>query len=173
MAATTEALARGRRLHLRYWVPTRDEETSRDVDPVRLFTGGGATYLSGWCLQVEALRTFRLDRVLEATVLHTAAQIHDEARPASLDTQVFTPDPSDPIITLELEPAARWVADYHPCEEVVERGDGGLVVRLRTRDDGWVRRLALGLAGSGRVVDPPELAQLVTRSASDTLAAYG
>jgi proteasome accessory factor C len=173
MAATTDALARGRRLHLRYWVPTRDEETSRDVDPVRLFTGGGATYLSGWCLRVDALRTFRLDRVLEATVLDAEAQVHDEARPASLDTQVFTPDPSDPIITLELEPAARWVADYHPCEEVVERGDGGLVVRLRTRDEAWVRRLALGLAGSGRVVEPPELAALVTRTASDTLAAYG
>jgi proteasome accessory factor C len=172
MSAATDALARGRRVHLRYWVPARDEETTRDVDPVRLFTGDGSTYLSGWCLQVDAMRTFRLDRVLEATVLDVAAQAHDDARAATPDTQVFTPDPSDRLVTLEVDPAARWVADYHPCEEVVERGDGGLIIRLRTRDDGWVRRLALGLAGNGRVVDPPELANLVTRSAQEALTAY-
>jgi proteasome accessory factor C len=172
MSAVTDALASGRRLHLTYWVPARDEATERDVDPVRLFTGDGASYLSGWCHLVEALRTFRLDRVLEATVLDVAAEVPEEARHYSLDTQLFTPDPSDRLVTLELDPAARWVADYHPCEEVVERVGGGLVVRLRTRDDGWVRRLALGLAGNGRVVDPPELADLVAGSARDTLAQY-
>jgi proteasome accessory factor C len=172
MMAAKDALARGRRLHLRYWVPARDEETERDVDPIRLFTGDGATYLSGWCLQVDAMRTFRLDRVLEATVLDAAAQPHDDARVSSPDERVFTPDPSDPLVTLDLDPAVRWVADYYPCEEVEERGDGGLVVRLRTRDTHWVRRLALGLAGYGRVIDPPDLADLVTRSAHDALSAY-
>jgi proteasome accessory factor C len=173
MAALTAGLAEGRRLHLRYWVPARDEETERDVDPVRLFTGDGATYLSGWCLQVDALRTFRLDRILAATVLDTPAEVHADARGGSPDPKVFTPDPGDRLVTLEVDPAARWVADYYPCEEVLERGDGGLVVRLRTRDDGWIRRLALGLAGSGRVVDPPELADLVVSSARETLLGYG
>jgi proteasome accessory factor C len=173
MAATTAAVAKHRRIHLRYWVPARDEETERDVDPVRLFTGDGATYLSGWCLQVDAMRTFRLDRVLAATVLDVAAEPHDDARTASPDPKVFTPDPGDRLVTLEIDPAARWVADYYPCEEVVERGDGGLVVTLRTRDDDWIRRLALGLAGSGRVVDPPELAELVERFARETLLGYG
>jgi proteasome accessory factor C len=172
MTATTAALADGRRIHLRYWVPARDEETERDVDPVRLFTGGGATYLSGWCLQVDALRTFRLDRILTASVLDVAAEVHEGARGASPDPKVFTPDPGDRLVTLEIDPAARWVADYYPCEEVIERGDGGLVVKLRTRDDGWIRRLALGLAGSGRVVDPPELAELVLSSARETLLGY-
>jgi proteasome accessory factor C len=171
--AVTDALARGRRLHLSYWVPARDEATERDVDPVRLFSGDGATYLRGWCRQVDALRTFRLDRVLAATVLDVPAEVPEDARDSSPDTQVFTPDPGDRLITVELDPAARWVADYYPCEEVMERGDGGLIVRLRTRDDGWVRRLALGLAGIGRVVDPPDLADLVARSASETLSAYG
>jgi proteasome accessory factor C len=173
MAATTAGLADGRRLHLRYLVPARDEVTERDVDPVRLFTGDGATYLSGWCLRVDALRTFRLDRIIDATVLDVAAEVHEDARGASPDPKVFTPDPGDRLVTLEIDPAARWVADYYPCEEVIERGDGGLVVKLRTRDDGWIRRLALGLAGSGRVVDPPELAELVLRSAHDTLLGYG
>jgi proteasome accessory factor C len=172
MSAVTDALARGRRLHLRYWVPARDEATERDVDPVRVFTGQGASYLSGWCRQVDDLRTFRLDRVLEATVLDVAAEVPDDARHRAIDSGLFTPDVSDRLVTLDLDAAARWVADYHPCEEVVERGDGGLTVRLRTWDDGWVRRLALGLAGSGRVVDPPELVELVDTAAKDALSGY-
>jgi proteasome accessory factor C len=46
------------------------------------------------------------------------------------------------------------------------------VVRLRARDDAWIRRLALGLAGHGRVTDPPEVAADVRVSAAATLAGY-
>ena len=35
----------GRRLHLRYYVPGRDEATERDVDPMRLLVVEGQTYL--------------------------------------------------------------------------------------------------------------------------------
>jgi proteasome accessory factor C len=75
-------------------------------------------------------------------------------------------------VTFSLDPPARWFADYYPCEEVAERGDGGLIVRLRVRDGAWVRRLALGLAGFGRVTDPPELATEVRDVAISALAAY-
>ena len=46
------------------------------------------------------------------------------------------------------------------------------MVQLRVHDDAWVRRLALGLAGLGRVVDPPELAAEVRDVAAAALAAY-
>jgi proteasome accessory factor C len=85
---------------------------------------------------------------------------------------LFVPADDDRRVTFDLDPAARWVADYYPCDEVRERGDGGLLVTLRTRDDAWVRRLALGLAGHGRVVDPPEVAADVRHAASAALAGY-
>jgi proteasome accessory factor C len=168
----TEALARGRRLHLRYWVPARDEATERDVDPIRLFTTDGRAYLAGWCYRVDDLRTFRLDRVLEANVLDIPVDVPDETRRRALDAGLFTPAPGDPLVTFSLDPAARWVADYYPCEEVSERGDGGLIVTLRVEDQAWVRRLALGLAGLGRVTHPPELAQEVRDVAIAALGAY-
>jgi proteasome accessory factor C len=168
----TDALARGRRLHLRYWVPARDEATERDVDPLRLFTTEGVVYLAGWCYRVDDLRTFRLDRVLEASILDEQVDVPDETRQRAFDAGLFTPSADDPLVTISLDPAARWVADYYPCEEVGERGDGGLVVRLRVHDPGWVRRLALGLAGVGRVLDPPELAAELQDVAAATLAAY-
>ena len=53
--------------------PGRDEATERDVDPMRLLVVEGRTYLEGWCLRAEAVRLFRLDRVLALTVLDQAA----------------------------------------------------------------------------------------------------
>ncbi len=58
------ALAAGRRVHLSYYVPGRDEATERDVDPMRLLVVEGRTYLEGWCRRAEGVRLFRLDRVL-------------------------------------------------------------------------------------------------------------
>jgi proteasome accessory factor C len=168
----TDALARSRRVHLRYWVPARDEATERDVDPIRLFTSDATAYLSGWCHAVEDLRTFRLDRVLEATLLDEPAHVPDDVRARAFDAELFTPSSEDRLVTLSLDPAARWAADYYQCDEIEERGDGGLVVKLRARDDAWIRRLALGFAGVATLTDPPELAQEVRDAAVAALASY-
>jgi proteasome accessory factor C len=172
ITAVSDALARGRRLRLRYWVPARDEATERDVDPLRLFTSDGSAYLKGWCHAVGDLRTFRLDRVLEIEVLDQPIDVPDETRQRALSNDLFTPSPEDTLVTISLDPPARWVADYYPCEQVEERDDGGLVVRLRVHDNAWVRRLALGLAGVGRVTDPPALAAEIRDVAIATLGAY-
>jgi proteasome accessory factor C len=172
VTTATDALARGRRLHLRYWVPARDEATERDVDPLRLFTTDGLAYLKGWCYRVDDLRTFRLDRVLEATMLDQPVDVPEAARKLAHDSELFTPAPDDRLVTFSLDPVARWVADYYPVEDVAERGDGGLIVRLRVHDDAWLRRLALGLAGVARVTDPPELAEQVRAAAVAALASY-
>jgi proteasome accessory factor C len=172
VAAVRDALARGQRLHMTYWVPARDEATERDVDPIRMFTSDGAAYLVGWCYRVDDVRTFRLDRVVAVAPTGDTVDVPDEVRQRGLDSALFSPAADDRVVTIELDPAARWVADYYPCEEVVEAAGGGLVVRLRARDDEWVRRLALGLAGYGRVVDPPELRELCRAAAVEALVGY-
>jgi proteasome accessory factor C len=172
VATVADALAAGRRIHLRYWVPARDEATERDVDPIRMFTADGVPYLVGWCRAVDDIRTFRLDRALGAEVLDVAAEVPAEARQRGLDSGLFTPSPEDQLVTLDLEPAARWIADYYPCESVVDRPDGGVVVTLRARDEDWVRRLVLGLAGHGRVVEPESVATAVRNAARAALAGY-
>ena len=77
-------------------------------------------------------------------------------------------------VVLELTPRGRWVAEYYPCEDVTELGDGRLKVTLRTPDAAWARRLALGLGEDGRVLEPPALAAAVRADAAAALAAqYG
>jgi proteasome accessory factor C len=167
------ALQARRRLHLRYYVPGRDEATERDVDPMRLLVVEGRTYLEGWCLRAEAVRLFRLDRILDLQVLDAPASVPPEAEPVDVDRGLFRPSPDDVLVQLELEPPGRWVAEDYPCESVAELGEGRLRVGLRTPDTRWARRLALQLGADGRVVAPPELAAEVREEAAAALAQYG
>ncbi|CAA9302570.1 MAG: FIG019733: possible DNA-binding protein [uncultured Frankineae bacterium] len=166
------ALAERRRLHLSYYVPGRDETTERDVDPVRLLLVQGRSYLEAWCRRAEGVRLFRLDRVADLQVLDAPAEPPVDLEPRELSEGLFRPSPDDLLVTLALRPGAAWVADYHPCESVVEQDDGGLVVTLRARDTSWVRRLVLRLGEQGQVLAPRELADAVRADARAALRAY-
>ncbi len=173
-APLQEALAQGRQLRLRYWTPARDEISERVVDPMRLVTVGTDAYLQGWCHTAEAVRTFRLDRIVEAEVLEAAsspppqAQLVDVAQAGG----AWSGGPSDLEVTLDLAPHVRWVVEYHPVESADELPGGGLRVVLRTPDLAWARRLVLRLAGGATVVAPAALRDDVARTAGRALAAY-
>jgi proteasome accessory factor C len=171
-ARIRDALDRGRRLHLSYYVPGRDEATERDVDPMRLLVVEGRTYLEGWCLRAEAVRLFRLDRVLALQVLEQPASVPAQAEPRDVVPGLFQPSPGDAAVELELSAVGRWVAEFFPCEQVEELGEGRLRVVLRTPDTGMVRRLALRLGEDGRVISPAELAAAVREDAAAALAQY-
>jgi proteasome accessory factor C len=166
------AIAAGRRVHLHYYVPGRDEATERDVDPMRLLVVEGRPYLEGWCLRAEGMRLFRLDRMLSLTVLDQAAAPPPEATPVDVDQGLFRPSPDDVLVELELSAEGRWVAEYYPCESVSDLPDGRLRAVLRTPDTGWVRRLALRLGEDGRVISPAELAAEIRDAATAALANY-
>ena len=166
------ALDEKRRLHLSYWVPGRDETTERDVDPMRLALADGRLYLEGWCHRAESVRLFRLDRVAEVSLLEMPAEVPAQARSRDLSAGIFQPSPDDRLVTMELEPAGRWVADYFPCETVEEIGSDRLQISLRVADPRWIRRLCLRLGGTGRIVDPADLARAVVDDAVAALNAY-
>jgi proteasome accessory factor C len=166
-----DALLRQRRIHLRYYVPGRDEATERDVDPMRLLVVEGRTYLEGWCRRADGVRLFRLDRVLGLEVLDVPAEVPPEAEPKDVDEGLYRPSPQDIRVELELRPGGHWVAEYYPCESVERNGDE-LRVTLRTPDTRWVRRLALRLGEDGQVTAPAELAAQVSQDAAAALAQY-
>ncbi len=172
VAKVREAVARRRRVHMRYYVPGRDEATERDVDPMRLLVVEGRAYLEGWCRRAEAVRLFRLDRILGLTVLDVPASVPAGAEPVDVDQGLFRPSPDDVHVVLDVSAPGRWVAEYYPCESVEELGDGRLRIHLRTPDTRWVRRLMLRLGEDGAVIAPAALRAQVREDASAALAQY-
>jgi proteasome accessory factor C len=171
-AAVDMALRENRRMHLRYYVPGRDETTQRDVDPLRLVFSEGQSYLEAWDRGVQETRFFRLDRMTAAEVLDESASAPEGAQRADLSRGLFQPAADDPLAVLEVAPAARWVADYYPIEDLQELPGGRLRVSLRFRDEQWLQRLVLRLGGAATLLDPPELAAAVRTRARDALANY-
>ncbi|WP_440066174.1 helix-turn-helix transcriptional regulator [Streptosporangium sp. OZ121] len=172
LPVVNEALRSRRRLSLRYYVPGRDEITPREVDPMRLVVVDGRPYLSGWCYRAEAVRLFRLDRMLSVDVLDVPADPPEDAVADEVTPGVFRPSPTDELVELELTAAGRWVAEYYPCERVTELGEGRVRVALRARDQGWLVRLALRLGDTGRVVSPASLDASVRAAATAALNRY-
>ncbi len=166
------ALRDGRRMHIGYYVPARDETTERDIDPMRLVFSEGHGYLEAWCHRAEEGRMFRLDRITAAQVLDVAAEPPADARPKDLSQGLFRPDPDDPAAVVELAPSAAWVADYYPTETSEELPDGRLRITLRYSDEGWLQRLMLRLGGEGTLVEPADAAARVRARANAALAHY-
>ena len=167
-----EALEQQRALRIVYWTAGRDETTDRVVDPIRVVVVEGQSYLEAWCRRVEGVRLFHLGRVQELTVLAEPAAPPEGLPSRDLSQGLFQPLDGDTVVTLALEPGAAWVADFYPCDSVQDLGDGRQVVTLRTRGTAWIRRLALSLGASGRVLAPAALADQVREDARTALAAY-
>jgi proteasome accessory factor C len=168
----TDAVERQRQVRLTYYVPTRDESTERVVDPLRVASRDGNTYLDAYCHLAEDQRLFRLDRISQAEVLDTPIDPPAELEPRDLADGIFQPSDDDLLVTVELDPQARWVAEYYPVEDAQERRDGGLTVQLRVGDPAWLTRLMLRLGASARVVEPEGLDARVRDLAAEALRQY-
>ncbi|MBD3777792.1 MAG: WYL domain-containing protein [Micrococcales bacterium] len=170
VAAIRTALARGRRLRIRY-VNASDVTSDRDVDPLRLTTSDERSYLQAWCLRAGDERLFRLDRVIGAEVLDVPADPHPGAGRGA--TAEFRPDPTGDVVTLHLRSTGRWVAETVPVEEVRNLADGSFEVDVRVVQPAFLRNLLLQAADDLLGVRPPEVARDVAARATEALAAYG
>lgn len=168
LAAAREAVATRRVVELVYRSAKRAETSRRLVEPWSVVGAGGAWYLQGFCRQAQGPRDFRLDRIKE---LHLTDERGTRAPPAETAPPVYRPGPDDIPVTLELAPAAWWVAEWAVVDRVSGSGRKRRV-RLRTPDLEWAARLVLQLGGNATVVEPPALRARVAELARDTLAAY-
>jgi proteasome accessory factor C len=166
--ALSTALRQGRRLALRYYVPARDEVTSREVDPIRLLVVDGHSYLQAWCLLADDLRLFRLDRVEAAHVLDTPST--PRTTPPFRET-IFDAEAAPWRVQLAVSPSAEWLLDTYRCEVVTR--EPSLIIDLPVADLGWARQLVLRLGGTVSPLGPEELVDAVRHDAEQALRQYG
>ena len=165
------AMARGRQVQITYYVPTRDEESTRVIDPHRLTRAHQAEYVDAWCHQAEAPRWFRLDRIRQAQGLPTpVTSAHGRAGDAESEPDVLAKGAT--LATVDLAPQAQWITEYYPVEAVRLGADGHVEADLLVADPQWLVRLAMRAAPHVRVVGPAPYAELFGESAARTRALY-
>lgn len=155
------------RVVIEYYAAYRDEVAERTVDPTALVHRDGNWYLQAWCHQVEADRTFRVDRV--ERVERTGA-LHD--RPAGDGPDRYVPDEDGESVVLSLPGEARWITETYPTDDVVEVGDG-FEVTMIVASSVFLERLLLRAGSEARVIAPPHLAGLGSAVAGRLLERYG
>ncbi|WP_028709347.1 helix-turn-helix transcriptional regulator [Propionicicella superfundia] len=163
--ALNAAIENGQAVRLVYDGARRGSTTEPVVDPAQLYTRDGVGYLRAWSHDAGAWRTYRLDRIAEATPTGRPVGAHPE--PPADDTDWLA---RGTTVTLMLDRPARWVAEYYPVRSVAET-PGGLRVELSVLDQGWLDALLLRLGGDATVVED-DAAAAVREAARAALAAY-
>ncbi|HWU33186.1 MAG TPA: WYL domain-containing protein [Marmoricola sp.] len=155
-AQLSSAIAGNRQVDIAYYVPARDEMTTRRVEPQTLLERDGHSYLDAWCHAAEAQRLFRIDRIDTVTIREDV-----RSRPTSdqvLDDALFVASESHTLATIHVTPRGRWAADYYPVESTTEASDGGLDITMRIADRNWLFRTLLSMAPQGTLIAPADWA---------------
>jgi proteasome accessory factor C len=168
LEAVRDAAARRERLEIDYYSASRDEFTSRRIDPEQVFSAIGNWYLVAWDERSDAERLFRVDRI---RTTRPAGETFEPRGLLGQGRELYTPSGEDIRVRLRVRPGARWIAEYYAVEEAEEL-NGSLEVTLPTKDLAWMAKLVLRLGGHAEILDPPELRELVRRSAEETLSRY-
>jgi proteasome accessory factor C len=171
LAAVRAACEAGQVLEIDYHSASRDESTTRVVEPVQVVTMDGHWYLDAYCRRAGDMRRFRVDRLRAARVVEGAGAATGHALRAAGDG--FVPGPGAVEVQLHLGPGAQWVAESVPVRSVVKDPDGMVTdVVLDVAGMAWFERLLLQLGTEARVVRPPELTGLAARAARALLRKY-
>ena len=150
------AIGAGRQVRITYYVPTRDEESVRTIDPHQLTRAHQAEYVDAWCHVAEAPRWFRLDRIREAEVLDLPVSSAATSRELATDSETALLGSDATLATVDLAPQAQWITEYYPVEEVRTAAGGHVEADLWVADPQWLVRLALRSAPHVRIVGPQE-----------------
>jgi proteasome accessory factor C len=150
LATVRTATDAHRKVRIDYYSFGADRRTTRVVQPWQVFNSAGQWYLSGWCERANGERLFRIDRI--AAAQDTRERFVPPAEPRG-PTELFHPDRDAPVIVLDLDADARWIAEQYPNDGVEVRDDGRLRVTLRVGERAWLERLLLRAGAAATVVE--------------------
>lgn len=168
LTTVTAALDSSRSLEITYAGATRDSVSTRIVEPVALESIDGRSTLLAFCRSAEAMRSFRLDRMLAATLsgaVEPGKPRVEEAPARDSSGREAT------LCSLRLDAEVRWAADVHGMVIVREVPDGGVEATMSVYDPGWVVRLVLSLRGHAELLSPGELRVAIASAAREGLLA--
>ncbi len=171
LAVVRAAAETGRSLEIDYLSGSRDELTTRTVEPVQVATIDGHWYLDAYCHRAGDMRRFRVDRIGAVRQLEQTSQpMATRARPLE---EMFVPGPGAVEVHLQLGPGARWVPESVPVRAMGRDEEGTVTdIVLDVSGMAWFERLLLQLGPGARVASPPELTGLVAGAARRVLARY-
>ena len=171
------ALLGRQRLQILYYSRVRNESSIREVSPQLLIHHRGNWYLGAWCHQQEAMRSFSMDAIEQASVLSKSSKAMPKKALDGFVGQGYGIFSGSEVQWAKLrftEERARWDSRelWHPLQRLSAQEDGRLVMELPFTD---LRELSMDILRQGRhveVLGPPELRAQVAQELRETLGQY-
>ena len=149
----------------------RGEKSRRTAQPVKLVYKDAAWYLQAYCLARQALRVFKLCRMLDVTLLDAVFTPGPQHTPQPMDPA----EAPGPLLHLELmfTPAAAYrVYDMFPPEWVTQLPDGRFFVSAFYPESPWIYGFLLSFGADVAVLSPPQVQQALREAGQKVAALY-
>lgn len=143
-----------------YMKATGTEVTDRRVHPYLLAVRAGTWYVIGYCTTRQETRSFRLDRIIDLTVTSDTFEVSPDFDAASHlhDGRVYTPDDPVSVVVQYSAAVAGWLREQG---EVIEQGDGSVLVSYNVSDPEWIVRLVLRYGTEAELLEPAAVREQV------------
>lgn len=142
-------------------------EGERNVQPYKLVYRSKAWYLKAFCMEKQDMRTFKLNRILELTLLEE----HFVRRS-------FPEEPEDaeenyPLVTLRFpKEMAYRVYDEFDQNQIERQENGDLIAAARMPEDGWLISFLLSFGTQVEILSPAYLREEIVRQAGKIVEKY-
>lgn len=157
--------ARERRAcRIRYLASGAGEPAWREVEPYLMVRADARWYAVSRCREVDGIRFFRADRVLDAEPGDGSFEVPDgfDASEFLDDGHLYRPRDDVEVTVRYGRRIARWVRERGPVEE---GDDGNVQVTHSVSDVDWIVRHVLRYGPAAEVVDPPDVRRRVADAA--------
>ncbi|MEW5872657.1 MAG: YafY family protein [Chloroflexota bacterium] len=162
-----------RRIEMLYRSSQQPHPAARQLDPYALVHRWGWWYVVGFCHLRQAVRTFRLDRILELNLRPETFKTPPTFDIRQYLAQGFAEQPQISVRLRFAPEAALLALDSRPLWDTLkEQPDGGLVVTFSAPDFAWAASTILSFGPAVTVLEPVELRRVVQEWAQGVLRQY-
>jgi proteasome accessory factor C len=156
-SVVSEAISSQLSIEIKYAGVTKDDLSVRVIDPIKTYSQDDFVYLKSWCRNSQAWRSFRLDRILEATLGND---------PIDIPAQDEQPEAKrEYLAAIELDKAYYGQLDQVDIVSFKEYMWHAVEVELRVYSRDWLVSMILASGGRVKAVRPPDLIEALVERA--------
>lgn len=157
-SVVSEAITSQLSIEIKYAGVTKDDLSVRVIDPVKTYSQDDFVYLKSWCRSSQAWRSFRMDRIIEASLGDDPINIPVQDEPLEAKREY--------LAAIELDKAYYGQLDQVDIVSFKEYMWHAVEVELRVYSRDWLVSMILASGGRVKAIRPPDLIEALVARAS-------
>jgi len=171
-----EGVLASRTLEMRYRTGRTGEESTRRIDPYKVWYHAGGLYVIGHDHRSDEIRTFAVDRIQAIDETDASFDIDPD-----FDFDTYTASSfgvvAEPALSVRIAFTSDWASyvrerEWHASQSTRDLADGGLELAMEVGGSRELASWVLSFGGGAEVIEPETLRQEVQSRLKAALARY-